>query len=366
MGKDVLLVVAIGLSLVSIGHIIDLSLKKKEVRKLHDMFLLWANALSDTPLLQWQVKVISFGFKLIHFVYIKVGVFMTRVAEISESITLFECTFSKECSVQAYSSEVDKIFPFIYVTLHSVFFGLVATVMLAFFVRNREHELMYVMGLTIFITLIYYLIVIGLLVNNKFLRRTTKDTTSVFLLACPIISYLWTIVAIETSYLLAPTNSTNEYLVNLERYKAQPILLASVKFPFDCMTIYITYFLLKYVLKYGKYISVASFIDIVTSFVLSFITYIILIFIGKNDKYISYSDFYQNLHLLPLSFTVFIPVCTYMFVLLFLSFCKPIMWISSRIFSAIGERDESVFKQFATVIAALMGLIKAIYEYFKP
>jgi hypothetical protein len=39
------------------------------------------------------------------------------------------------------------------------------------------------------------------------------------------------------------------------------------------------------------------------------------------------------------------------------------MWLSSRLFSVIGEREESVFQQFGFLIATILAAIKAIYDY---
>ena len=62
--------------------------------------------------------------------------------------------------------------------------------------------------------------------------------------------------------------------------------------------------------------------------------------------------------------TTFVAVCLYMSVFLFLSFAKPIFWLSARFFGAIGERDESVFKQVGTFLAVLMVAGKALYDWW--
>ena len=71
----------------------------------------------------------------------------------------------------------------------------------------------------------------------------------------------------------------------------------------------------------------------------------------------------RDIHLLPMLLTTFVPVALYMGVFIFLALCKPVMWSAGRLFSVIGERDESVFKQFTTLLALILGAVKAIYDY---
>jgi len=70
-----------------------------------------------------------------------------------------------------------------------------------------------------------------------------------------------------------------------------------------------------------------------------------------------------DIHLLPLLLTTFIPVTLYMSVFIILSFAKPILRFSERIFIAVGEKEDSVFKQFGVLLATIMAAVKAIYDY---
>jgi hypothetical protein len=71
----------------------------------------------------------------------------------------------------------------------------------------------------------------------------------------------------------------------------------------------------------------------------------------------------SELHLLPMLLTTFVPVAIYMSVFIFLAFAKIVMSIIGRFFEVIGEREESVFKQFAILAVILMTAVKAVYDF---
>jgi hypothetical protein len=71
----------------------------------------------------------------------------------------------------------------------------------------------------------------------------------------------------------------------------------------------------------------------------------------------------RDVHLLPILLTTFVPVALYMGVFIFLAFCTAVMRLAARVFAVIGERDQSVFKQFATLLAVILAAVKAIYDW---
>jgi hypothetical protein len=363
--KDWLLVVAVGLTLVAVGHIIDFFLKKKEVRKIHDIFLDWSNALSDTPIRDWQFKVVSAGYRSIHKLHLKAASLMFYMAELYKSWPLTECSFVGDYypplfSPDGFISKISKISVFIIATLPLYVYS-----EFIFFASRYIFPITFVSDFIIYITVIYYTIFFFLLLRVLFSKKELKDTNIIFILASPIISFTWTCTAILLSYIFISEDIINNFLYKdpESEYTSAFLILSFISFPFDFATIYITSKLLKLILNYKKFISIVATIDIFLSFCLAYFLYYILVLYIDSYTPIGYISSDYIFYLIPVSCTMFIPVLLYMSILLFLSFCKPVMWTSSRFFSAIGEKEESVFKQFGILFTVVMAAIKSIYDY---
>jgi hypothetical protein len=210
-----------------------------------------------------------------------------------------------------------------------------------------------------------------------------------------LLSSCISFIAINVAINFIPISILNShwFFVEHEELKpTSPFILTIFNFPFDFITIFITFTLLSYFVRKKHSFYLMALVDIVVSAFLAIILYTLLLTIegGQlfsnfsqycNDafgwfkdiiRYLTSSLFVNNIevvnnlkdiHLLPILLSTFIPVFIYMAIFLSLSFCKPIIWITSRFFSIIGEKEKSVFKQFGILISIWMAAIKSIYDY---
>jgi hypothetical protein len=169
-----------------------------------------------------------------------------------------------------------------------------------------------------------------------------------------------------------------------------PLLFYFINYPFDIVTIMVSIYLLKIVVKNGKYVCFVAMLNILICIILVILQMATFKFAEHTfDISRVYSSFIYSVHwfnsilnyvvnfiygtkveakitdiqLLPIVMSTFIPVVIYMFAIIFLSVSKPIMQIANRLFEVLSEKDESIFKQLATLITAWMAAIKAIYDY---
>lgn len=171
------------------------------------------------------------------------------------------------------------------------------------------------------------------------------------------------------------------------------IPLYILNFLFDFFTLIMSVLLLKLVVRYRRFIGVVAVVDIVISAILTVTLYSFLLVKENGWDFLHFNVYFadslhwfkdvivgiyqadkynepwakhlaglRDIHLLPLLLTTFVPVALYMSVFILISFCKPVLKLASRIFGAVGEKEESVFKQFGFLIAAIMAAVKAIYE----
>ena len=112
---DWLLLIAISLLFVAIGALIDLLLKKDEIKKLHDSCYRLSVLIADMPLKERQIKIAEFGV----FFISKLGSWPTNFSE-----SIYQSTFHYE---QAYNEvnnnnkKVNKYFRLFVVSYFLVF-----------------------------------------------------------------------------------------------------------------------------------------------------------------------------------------------------------------------------------------------------
>jgi len=368
--KGWLLIIALGLLFVAVGAIIDFFLKKHEVKKLHDIFLRWANALSDISLKHWQIKIANSGFTFLTSLHKNCIVFIEKPMKI----------FSKTGDVSiAVVLTLLYLFAFIglYILLNSWVFAILSL---------PYTGLILLMGFGYWIDVIF-----------KKLFKFEFFTAELFftLFSVFFISSLLSLIANVISIGLIPASFTSSHWYSLSHgmiYPTHPILMSIVNFPFDLVTILVSLALLRYVVRSKKFIGFIAIIDIVISALLTIMLYTFLILIENNWTFSNLQIYIResikwfsqilsvlfnlkptylvtklgtlkDIHLLPILLTTFVPVVIYMSIFVFLSFAKPIMWVSARFFSVVGEREDSVFKQFGFLLASLMAVAKAIYYF---
>lgn len=362
-----LLYIAIGFSLVTAGAAVDFFLRKEEVRRLHNKFLNLANTLRNTPIKTWEITIATFG------IY---------------TIDKIQKPFFK---LFVNSLDFIRFGKFVFIKI-----GL-AVIMLASILYLYDETSLWFLGSLCLP--VWSIIIVSFTISItdwlKFVK-ISDDTAFRCAFVFPLISTFTSLTAFYISINFIPVSflSTTWFTLSDENIIPNfPLLLTAINFPFDLITIIVSTNLLLIVVKKEKYFGVAAILDIIISAILTVLLYSILLVV-ENDwdisNYVSYLQlsynwFYEisigflysydsgsinmssstisDLHLLPMLLSTFIPVTIYMSVFLFLSFSKLIMLVSSRLFLVIGERDESVFKQFAILLASFLAAIKAIYDY---
>ncbi len=364
-------------SLVAVGAVIDFFLKKKDVKKLHGLFLRWEESLSETPLRGWQISIANAGYNALHFLRGDAcKIIIKGLDAILGPVVDFVGKWTRHPLV----------------TL-AVVFLLYSIVPLAYFISHW-----WFLGSIAFPFLMIWLIVVSGIIIGIFNRGISKDwLEKVFnlFMGIPIISALLSLLAVIVTLYGIPEDllDTDWYVLVKGGIKpAYPFLLPIVNLPFDLATIAVTIKLLGYVRRNRAGFLVVAFLDIILSLAFSIILYALLRMIacGWDIQHFHHHLIgamvwfgeiavclwryligarpvglagMQDIHLLPILLTTFVPVALYMGAFVLLAFCKPVMWLAGRFFGVIGERDESVFKQFATLLAVLLAALKTIYDY---
>ncbi len=338
-----LLVVAFGLLLVAIGFLVDMLLRKREVRTLHDHLLRIGQLIENTSLREWQVRIANTGL-----------LFIERAALIPS---------------------------YLLVPLHPlILFFIIVGVTAGYFFTD-----LWFFG-PIFVFLgIGFAVGIWLNIEEQFSFDlvTSSDLAEDFLAALGL-SAIISLIAIIISTAFLP-NSSIGYWFDADGTLVVPhrsAILTLANFVFDFATLIVTIGLLKIVVRHRRFILSIAFCDIFASALLTYSLHVVLLFAAGVERPFHYSASWflrfarelesaqptwsniEDLHLLPLLLTTFVPVATYMLVFVLLSFAKPVLWLSARLFGAIGERDESVFRQLGMLVGTFVAAIKAIYDFF--
>jgi hypothetical protein len=171
------------------------------------------------------------------------------------------------------------------------------------------------------------------------------------------------------------------------------LMLYCINFPFDLATMVAFLLLLRFVIKHKRFIGAVAVADIIISALLTVSLYSCLLMVAhnwdiprffyyfdqslhwfkdvivgiykssaSNEPFEKHSAGLPDIHLIPILLTTFVPVVLYMSFFVLISFCKPVLKLAGRIFGAVGEKKESVFKQFGFLITTIMAAIKAIYD----
>jgi hypothetical protein len=376
------LIIAIGLSIVAIGTLLDFCYSKQAVKKLHSRLNIWSKYLRDDPLNTWEVKIAKLYITIIESLLNKVIEFLVIGGNLME---LPLETLNKKLK----STFLEK-FGF-YIIYYPIFF------LLGWHLVGILKDYAWISAACTMFLLspITYFIALFLKLSEKYNSFLTQ------LSACFFISYLFSLFSILISLHFIPAKYCNSYWFIFENGKIlpysqlYPLTLFCINLPFDIVTLLVSLYLLKTVIKKEKYIGIAAIIDILLSIALIVILYSCILAISSHwdfSNFIIYLqtsidwfkkmvslpfegflrrpsttlDSFQDLHLLPILLSTFLPVTFYMSIFLFVSMSKPIMIITAKCFSVIGGKDESVFKQFAILITSFLVAIKAIYDCFAP
>ncbi|MHC4864183.1 MAG: hypothetical protein ACYTEX_08875 [Planctomycetota bacterium] len=375
VAKGWMLCIAVGLCLIAAGHIVDFLLKKAELRKLHAWFLRWAKVLSDTPIQRWQVRIANVGYNAIHALHsIVCATLGHRPTGPFHPITrgLDECRKPRPFLLFAAFSFILPVCAFGYFVLDSWVVGSIALPFVAALLLGWCHS--------------------GLALSSR--RVFTLDFQTA-VMAIALVSTLLSLCATLLTLYGIP-----EHLLNTRWYvldqgwlqPAYPLLLPVLNLPFDLATIAVTLRLLGYVRRRRSGFLAVAVLDTVLSLAFSVLLYAVLLAIEAGWDFLHFHRYVtaavawladvggcfgqfllrrrpigwaglRDVHLLPILLTTFVPVALYMGVFIFLAFCTAVMRLAARVFAVIGERDQSVFKQFATLLAVILAAVKAIYDW---
>ena len=160
-------------------------------------------------------------------------------------------------------------------------------------------------------------------------------------------------------------------------------LLALVNIPFDFVTIIVSMFFLKMIVRAPKFVVPAAILDVVASLLLTLglyvaIDYLSLLFDGTLNNSISNSVTWllsitgigdrtigNEEHMLsPLLLTTLIPVVSYMGIILGIIFVlKPLTIASGYLCGLLSEKKNTPFMELATVIAMFITMLKSVMEW---
>jgi hypothetical protein len=400
--RDWLLVIAIGCTAVAIGALIDFFLKKEEVDRLHGKFLTFANFLCDTPIKQFQIKIAKAGLSLINNSILASKEFFQdlyfAVEElVYQNLQLLAPIFKFFERFRSYELELKKRQKDSNLNV-SLFYSIafISTITLLFILLTYFAEGWGVKLRDIIVAILLAAIILQPFVFWTLKKRGIEKSAFLFEIIVPSLAvslpYSGVALIIATNYLSKGSLNTFWFAIidnNIVCTKSS--LLTIVNYPFDFITIAITYLSLRYIADKQRFFLLFATVSLIASSLLSLgllsvlkliesglnivhfhlffiesfelfknLCYMILEFLIKKTYSIDLNKI-PDIHLLPLLLSTFIPVVLYMSFFLFFSFCKPIMWISGRFFEVIGKRQESVFKQLGFLVGVWLAAIKAVY-----
>jgi uncharacterized membrane protein YsdA (DUF1294 family) len=167
--------------------------------------------------------------------------------------------------------------------------------------------------------------------------------------------------------------------------------MAIINYPFDFITLAITYKLLEIAIRTKRHILIVAIVDMACSYALAVILHSTFMLISGDITTLSISVLFEshlwlckvvygiygfligthdlqhlaqfeNIHLFPMIVSTFVPVFVYMSIFISISIFKPFFWLTARLFHAISEKEDSAFKQIGTVVSLMMAAFKAIYD----
>ncbi|HUU15871.1 MAG TPA: hypothetical protein VMW72_01875 [Sedimentisphaerales bacterium] len=231
---------------------------------------------------------------------------------------------------------------------------------------------------------------------GSILRRISSRFLPAVMVNAVIISIFMTSIALIITFRIPYAGESYFYISSTSSFPSillRMLLLYPFNYLFDLVTILVSIALLRFVINRKHFIGLVAILDIAISAILTIILLSFLLLIENgwdisrfhvylaesvdwfgeliigiyqaikdNEPVMQYLAWFKNFHLLPVLLTTFVPVVLYMSVFILISFSKPVLWLASRIFGVMGEKEELVFKQFGFLIAAIMAAVKAIYE----
>lgn len=410
MGSDWLLIIAIGLVVVSVCATVDFLLHKKEISKINARLFQLSEQIAKIPLLRWQVKIAEFAvFQLLRFG--NYGRKFENPEEIQKSINLGQEKLELE-EIELEQSDIERSRKLgaeaedeyrrqrtsreASRTRIGAFFTISTIALLSLFMSNTW--LVGMLGVPLLITFGFFLPVVAHEMLFGF-NATNVRLSSGFILisSSSLLSALVTMLASTVSVSFVPDKVLNSrWFISQseELVPTDPFLLALVNYPFDFATLLVTIILLKFVITKKRFLGTVAIIDIVVSFILTTTLHTTLTLIKaentenvllslQNSAYwlleclhnlffilLGIYDWnklygYQDVHLVPVIVSTFIPVVLYMCLFINISILKPGFWFTARIFSAISEKEQSIFTQVGVIISLVMGALKAIYDYLE-
>ena len=361
--------------LILIGHLADFLLRDDEAESWLRHLERWAKVLRETSLREWQIRITTAAVSTLH--------------------VLHE-------GLRAYVGNYLRFAPPSFVPRHRVlvFFRIAFDVgFVSAFALYWFFDLWFfgVVGVAFLVVLTF-----GCLraLLDAFDRPEWTDTFADYVVTVPLLSTLISASALAIAIQWLPAPPAGNLWFALDAGGAttalRPLTLTLLNLPFDFLTIFITLHLLQLIKRSGRFILLVALLDIAMSALLAIAFYAILKGI-ESGSFIAFVQligdafawFYAlaqyagvvvtdpgalrsastipDVHLVPMLMSTFVPVTLYMTVFVLLSVFKPIMWLAERVFerlAARGREGTTVFKQFATLLSAIVAFAKLVFDHF--
>jgi hypothetical protein len=397
--EEWLFYIAIGVVLVFVGALVDLLLIKNDVERIHRKFYEISQKIILIPLTKWQLIIMAFGYDLLY-----------KITNPGDKEIYYPPLSKKEIeNIQSYSVDSNQHYleeeklsnvGYFVRTLRLVFrVGVLISGLYGFFWVLTFSWVKWMFGLFLAIFMIGTGSIIVQEITHGFNSLSiTISRISLILISTSFFSTIYTILMAFLAIYYIPSWLLDSYWFSLDETETvleltHPLLVNLINYPFDFLTIFVTYRLLNFAIKTKRHIFIVAIIDLLCSYIFAVLlhtTFMIVsgdivfvslnaileshiwlsqmlytlfnIFIGSND-WLTLSQF-KDIHLFPMIVSTFVPVFLYMSVFIVISILKPFLWVSSRLFHSISEKDESAFKQIGTVLSLMMAASKAIHDYW--
>lgn len=367
-----LLLIAICLCLMAISAVIDISLRKSEVRKIHDWIYRISIKIDELPFKELQIRICHKFFRLLYYLGPKYASY-ENVIIIEVKNTDYNDDNSDNSAGLTLLAFIFVIFTIIY-SINNIWMFKIVLV---------PFSLLYIFGFLVIGDELYYNILNNRL-GSLFVILVTSSTFS-----C-IVNWSAIFISLHIPYISNDNKWFGQYSSVIG--PLNPFTMAADNYIFDFITIAIVYKSLKFIINNKKYFVIIMLLNTVTSFILAILLYssfklidgtvslmdgILVItksfkwFIGSingiymyyiKDKIIILQSLY-DIQLMPIVLTTFMPVFIISICVITLSIIKPPVMLASRIFAGISEKEESVFRQLSFTFTLIAAAAKAIYDY---
>lgn len=353
--KSWLFVIVIGSSIVFLGGALDFFLKKSELSFISKKCFILSQKVKNIDIVGLQISIAQY---LIYFL----RTFSTSLALLISSI----------------KSEVVLL-------LASLFIFVLVAGIIVYLNISGNLWVLYVIG-PYAIFGILFLIIIVFIESLLFKWSYKIDNICLVIFQTTLASTILTSIAIFISNEFIPSNLLNTswfYQTKTDTIiPNNPVIIGLINYPFDFISLVITYKLMMKFIKIRRFIILFALIDILSALLLTFLLYYVFSTIENGINFIeNVSDLFflflpleristnslnnvEDLHLLPILLTTCVPILLYMSILIILSYYKYVSNFLSRTLHVISEKEDSIFKQISILLVLGIATVKAFIDYF--